>query len=120
MITIQFVGVLVGLAAIHLTYLYYKRMNFTKKELYFWLTIWIGFILVTLFPRVMQPMVGYLGLQRSMDLIMIIAFVIVFALTFHNYVANRKIMDKVEKLVRELALQGLDKKNEDSPKRLTQ
>ncbi len=109
MITIQFVGILVALAAIHITYLYYKRMNFTKKELYFWLMIWIAFLIVTIFPRILQPVVGYLHLQRSMDLIMIIAFVIVFALTFHNYVANRKVMDKIEKLVRELALKDIEK-----------
>lgn len=109
MITIQFVGILVALAAIHLTYLYYKRMNFNKKELYFWLAIWIAFLTVTLFPRIMQPLVGHLGLQRPMDLIMIVAFIIVFALTFHNYVANRKIMDEVEKLVRDLALKNLEK-----------
>lgn len=109
MITLQFVGVLVALAAIHLTYLYYKRTNFTKKELFLWLTIWLTFLFVTLFPRVMSPIVGYLGLQRSMDFIMITAFVVIFALTFHNYVSNRKIMDKVEKLVRETALKDLEK-----------
>ena len=46
-----------------------------------------------------------------MDLIMIIAFVVAFALTFHNYVSNRKIMDKLEKLVRELALKDLENKD---------
>ena len=109
MITIQFVGILVALGAIHLTYLYYKRMNFTKKELYFWLAIWIVFLIVTIFPRIMQPIVGYLGLQRSMDLIMIIAFIILFAFAFHNYTVNHRVMDKVEKLVRELALKDLPK-----------
>ncbi len=107
MITIQFVGVLVALAAIHFTYLYYKRTHFSKKELLFWLTIWLAFLTVTIFPRIMSPIVGHLGLQRPMDLIMIIAFVIIFILTFHNYVTNRRIMDKVESLVREIALHDL-------------
>ena len=107
MLTVQFVGVLVALAAMHLTYLYYKRANFSKKELLFWLTIWLGFLLVTIFPRILSPIVGYLGLQRSMDLIMIIAFIILFGLSFHNYTVNHRVMNKIEKLVRELALKDL-------------
>ena|SRR3989338_6917685 len=107
MLTVQFVGVLVALAAMHLTYLYYKRANFSKKELLFWMTIWLAFLLVTIFPRILSPIVGYLGLQRSMDLIMIIAFIILFGLSFHNYTVNHRVMNKIEKLVRELALKDL-------------
>ena len=110
MITIQFIGVIIGLAAIHLTYLYYKRQSFSKKELLFWLFIWLSFIFVTIFPNSVRPIVGYLGLQRPMDLIMIVAFVILFALTFYNYVVNRRIQDMLEKLTRELALNDLESK----------
>ena len=107
MITIQLIGVLIGLAAIHLTYLYYKRQSFSKKELFFWLFIWLAFIFVAIFPNSVRPIVGYLGLQRPMDLIMIVAFIILFAITFHNYVVNRRMEDKLEKLVRDLALKDL-------------
>lgn len=110
MIGIQLVGVVVGLAAIHLTYLYYKRTNFTKKELLFWGFIWITFVFVSVFPRSVSPIVGYLGLQRPMDLIMIIAFVILFMLTFHNYIVNRQQKQKLERLVQELALEKLENK----------
>ena len=115
MITIQFVGVLIGLGALHLTYLYYKRAHFTKKELYFWMIIWVAFIFVAIFPRSVAPIVGVLGLQRPMDLIMIIAFIILFALAFNNYVVTRKSSGKLERLVRELALRGIEE--EDSQKR---
>ena len=108
MITIQFIGIIIGLSAIHLTYLYYKRMNFTKKELFFWLVVWLAFIFVAIFPNSVRPIVGYLGLQRPMDLIMIVAFIILFALTFHNYVVNRRDQDKLELLVRKLALKDLE------------
>ncbi len=108
MIGIQLIGVVVGLAAIHLTYLYYKRTNFTRKELIFWGFIWIAFVFVSVFPRSVSPIVGYLGLSRPMDLIMIIAFIILFILTFHNYIVNRQQKQKLERLVRELALKDLD------------
>ena len=53
-------------------------------------------------------MVGMLGLQRPMDLIMIVAFVILFSLTFHNYIASRRLENKVNRLVQDLALKDLD------------
>lgn len=104
MITIQLIGVVVGLAAIHITYLYYKRANFTKKEVLLWVGIWLAFIFVAIFPNSVRPVVGYLGLQRPMDLIMIVAFIILFALSFHNYVVTNRISRQVEKLVRKIAL----------------
>jgi hypothetical protein len=109
MITIQLIAILIALAALHSTYLYYKRESFTKSEVLFWVLIWIGFILVTAFPRMLSPVVGQLGLQRSMDLIMIIAFIILFGLTFHNYMINHRAERRLEKLIRSLALHELDK-----------
>ena len=111
-IPIQLIGIAIGLAAIHLTYLYYKRANFTKKELYFWLLIWSAFVFISIFPRSVQPIVGVLGLQRPMDLIMIIAFIILFALSFHGYVISRKLEKKLNRLVQEIALKDLSKNEE--------
>lgn len=108
-IPIQLVGIAVGLSAAHLTYLYYKRADFTKKELYFWLLIWVTFIAISFYPNIIKPIVGTLGLQRPMDLIMIVAFIIIFILTFHNYVINKSTEKKVNKLVQDLALKDLDK-----------
>ncbi len=108
MITIQLFGIVIALGAMHLTYLYYKRANFTKRELLFWLFIWLSFIFVSVFPRSVTPIVGYLGLQRPMDLIMIIAFVILFSLTFHNYIVNRKQERRLTQLVQSLALKDVE------------
>lgn len=111
MVGIQLIGVVVGLAAMHLTYLYYKRANFTRKELVFWLLVWLTFVFVAIFPRSVTPIIGYLGLTRPMDLIMIVAFILLFSLTFHNYIINRQQKGKLEKLVRDLALKDLDTQN---------
>lgn len=110
MFAIQILGVLIALSAIYITHLYYKRANFSKKELLFWLAIWLGFMFVTLFPESLQPVAFYLNLQRPMDLIMITAFIILFSLSFHNYIITRRQAVKLERLVRELALNDLPKK----------
>lgn len=107
MIAIQMLGFIIGLSALYLTHLYYKRTNFTKKELVFWLIIWMAFMLVSLFPEIASPVTGYLKLQRSMDLIMIVAFVVLFGLAFQNYITTKRQEMKLEKLVREIALNDL-------------
>lgn len=108
MITLQLIALLVGLAAIHLTYLYYKRMHFTKPEVLFWVLLWVAFMGAAMFPRSLQPLVGVLSLQRSMDLFMIVGFMVLFVLSFHNYVVNNRQEKRVEKLIRRLALKDLE------------
>ena len=108
MIGIQLIALVVGLAAVHLTHLYYKRSHFSKKELIFWGLLWCAFMFVAIFPTSVAPITGYLGLTRPMDLIMIVAFIVLFSLAFHNYIVGRKQERDLERLVRELALRNLD------------
>lgn len=109
MIAIQIFGLFIALGALYLSYIYYKRRSFSKRELIFWLLVWLAFVTVTLFPRIVQPLVGVLGLQRPMDLIMISAFVILFGVTFYNYIVNHRLEKQIEKLVRKIALDNLDR-----------
>ena len=108
MVGIQLICIIIGLAAIHLTHLYYKRFYFSKRELFFWVGLWCIFMFVAIFPRSVSPLTGYLGLARPMDLIMIIAFIVLFSLAFHNYVMARKHESALERLVREIALKDID------------
>lgn len=107
MIPIQLIGLAIGIAGVHLTYLYYKRSNFTKKEVVTWLFIWLGFIFVNIFPGSVRPVVGYLGLQRPMDFIMIVAFIVLFSIAFYNYTTNRRQLKIIEQLVVNAALKNL-------------
>ena len=108
MVGIQLLSVVVGLAAIHLTYLYYKRANFNKKELYFWGFIWLAFIFTAIFPNALKPLVNFLGFSRPMDFLMVLAFTFLFSMSFRNYIATRKMKGLLEKLVRDLALKDLE------------
>ena len=110
MIALRLIALAVGLAALHLTYLYYRRSHFSKQELLFWAGLWGIFIFVALFPASVSPAVSYLGLTRPMDLIMIVAFIALFSLTFHNYVMGRKHDRDLERLVRDVALRDVMKK----------
>ena len=108
MVGIQLIALVIGLGAIHLTHLYYKRSHFSKKELLFWGFLWCVFIGIALFPAGIAPLTGYFGLARPMDFIMIVAFIVLFSLAFHNYVMSRKHEREIERLVREIALKDIE------------
>lgn len=108
MVGIQLIAIIVGMSAVHLTHLYYKRSHFSKKELLFWGFVWLIFMFVAIFPRSVSPLTGYLGLARPMDLIMIVAFIVLFSLAFHNYILGRKQERDLERLVREISLRDID------------
>lgn len=110
MVGIQLLALIVGMSALHLSHLYYKRSHFSKKELFFWAGLWGVFMVIAMFPESVLPLTGYLGLARPMDLIMIIAFIVLFSLTFHNYILGRKLERDIERLVREIALRDIDSK----------
>ena len=100
---IQILGVLFALFMIYLTFVHQKRKEFTAKEYIFWIVLWMGFIVVTIFPNVLGPFVRTLQLSRTMDFLIILGFIFVVGILFHNYIALRKMQIKVEEVVRKVA-----------------
>ena len=100
---IQILGVLFALFMLYLTFIHQKRKEFTSKEYTFWIVLWLGFIIVTVFPKVLDPFVRTLQLSRTMDFLIILGFILVVGVLFHNYIALRKTQRKVEDVVRKVA-----------------
>ncbi|MDP2624801.1 MAG: DUF2304 domain-containing protein [Candidatus Peregrinibacteria bacterium] len=113
MIGIQILSVMFGLAALFFSYSHYRRKNFDGTELAIWFIIWIGFILVSLFPTTVSPWVQTFGFARLMDFVLIIAFIVVYCILLHNYMVVRKVERRLEKLVRNLAIKDLENEEED-------
>ena len=106
---IQILGVLFALFMLYLTFVHQKRKEFSSKEYLFWIILWVGFIIVTLFPQVLEPIVESLNLYRTMDLLVILGFIFVVGVLFHNYIALRKTQKKVEVIVRKVAHKEVNK-----------
>lgn len=106
---VQILGVLFALFMIYLTFLHQKRREFTAKEYAFWIIIWACFLIVTVFPKILNPIVESLSLNRTMDLFTIVGFIFVIGVIFHNYLSLRKIQNKVEDVVRQVAIKGAKK-----------
>ena len=101
---IQIAGVLFGLFMIYYSFLNYKKKEFTIKEISFWAVVWVVFIVVALFPNVLDSIVKYGGFLRALDLLVISGFIFLIAVIFYTYTIVRKNQKQLERLVREIAV----------------
>jgi len=106
---VQILGILFGLFMAYLSFLHYKRREFKKKQFLFWEIIWIGFILIVIFPKITSGIIYELGIARTLDFLTILGFMFIIFLSFYNYAALNKFKRKLEEKIREDALKDLDK-----------
>ena len=107
---IQIAGFLFGLFMIYYSFLNFKRKEFTVKEFSFWLFLWIIFIIITLFPFILDPIVKTFGFFRTLDLLIISGFLFLIAAIFYTYTIVRKNQNQLEKIVREMAMMSRNRK----------
>jgi len=108
MTNIQLIALVFGCLMAYLSFLHYKRKEFSRYQFVFWEILWFGFALVTLLPDRFNLVIERLGIARAFDLFSIVAFVIILFLTFHNYLAVTKLNKRLENKVREKTLESIN------------
>jgi hypothetical protein len=103
---IQVFGIIFALFMVYLTFLYYKRGNYSTLDFGVWMFIWLSFMGVVLSPNSFGGLLSPLKVYRLMDLFTILSFITVFSLVFFLYLKARKNEERVRKIVREIALGG--------------
>jgi len=101
---IQILGILFGFFMIYYTFLQYKRKEFTIKEYSFWFVFWGAFVIVTLFPQLLDPVLVTLNIARALDFFIIAGFLFMIFIVFYTYTIVRKNQRKLEEVVRNIAL----------------
>ncbi|MFH2027621.1 MAG: DUF2304 domain-containing protein [Nanoarchaeota archaeon] len=105
MLGVQIVGILFGLFMLYITFLNGKRKEFNSKEGVFWIIAWAAFILLVIFPNALDIVArNILNISRTLDFLIILGFMFIIGISFYNYLAIRKTQNKIEKIVRKLAL----------------
>ncbi|MBS3114052.1 DUF2304 domain-containing protein [Candidatus Woesearchaeota archaeon] len=107
---IQIAGFLFGLFMLYYSFLNYKRKEFSTKELTFWFLVWGVFILISLFPNILDPIVKVGGFLRALDLLIISGFLFLIASIFYTYTIARKNQKQLETIVRAIATSKSKKK----------
>jgi|TARA_Y100000310_G_scaffold38077_1_gene35693 hypothetical protein len=101
---IQILGMLFGFFMMYYTFLQHKRKEFTIKEYSFWFIFWAVFVIITLFPQILDPLLTSLNIARALDLFIIVGFLFLIFVTFYTYTIVRKNQRKLEDIVRNIAL----------------
>jgi|SRR3989344_5749536 len=101
---IQILGILFGLFMLYFSFLQFKRKEFKLPEFVFWALLWIAFIVVTTIPEITSPIVKSLSFVRTLDFFIILGFMFLGGMGFYNYVILKKNQNKIETIVRELAI----------------
>ena len=107
---IQIVGFLFGLFIMYLTFLNYKRKEFTTKEFIFWIILWVIFVALTLFPFLLDHIVKSFGFFRALDVLIVSGFLFLITAVFYTYTVVRRTQRQIEKVVREIAINKSKKK----------
>lgn len=107
---IQALGLVFSAFIIYMSFLYYKKREFTPTELVFWALFAAGFATLSLFPAILNPVTSTLNLGRKLDLLIITGFMFLIAMTFYTYRITRHTDKKMEELVRSLAIEKAEKK----------
>ncbi|MCB7264550.1 DUF2304 family protein [Bacteroides uniformis] len=66
--------------------------------------MWLGLVIVVLLPRSVQFILRAFSITRTFDLVVVVGIVILFGITFRNYVLLRRNGRRLEELTRKLTL----------------
>jgi hypothetical protein len=89
---------------LYLTFLYYKKNNYTKAAFIFWVVVWVCALGLILFYQQFAALSERLEFARTTDLYITIAVMFFGAITFLNYANVKRQEKKVEELVRNISV----------------
>ena len=104
MIPTQIIASVFALFMIYLTFLHYKREEFSSYQFFVWEALFVGFLLSVWLPDRLNGLMEQLGIIRAFDLFAIVGFAMILFLVFHNYLLLTKLERRLETKVRAKAL----------------
>jgi len=100
--------ILAGIFAVSMMYvvsIHGKKKTLSQTEVISWLTLWVFFIVIALFPNLLLGIVHVLHFSRVFDLLVVLALMILTVLVFGSYFSHREIKNRIESLIRQLAIE---------------
>ena len=104
-----FLAIIIGLIIVRL-FLKLKKNEIGLLNFSIWLIFWLGALSVSLFPDLSSILARFLGIGRGADLIIYFSLILIFYFIFSFEVRVREIDQKIDQVVRHLALTEKEKK----------
>ncbi len=109
MVILQLIAVIFGLAMLYIVRIHKKKNDIESFEYGIWVALWTCFLVLTIFPQSVQGVAQTLRIARVFDLLVVVAFMILTSLTISNRIERKRIDKKIEKVIREKALENAKK-----------
>lgn len=91
-------------------FLHWKKKDITNGLFLFWIFVFFLFIFISIFPKILEPLLKQFFIVRVMDLGMIGTFMILTYLTIENNIKIKKDEEKIEKIIRKISIKEIYKK----------
>lgn len=100
----QIISTLFALFMLYVVTIHGRRAMLSAVEFTMWYSLWILFILLALFPNLLQGITGALNFARVFDLLIVGAFMILAVVVFLSYFTQKKNTRKLEEFIRSQAI----------------
>lgn len=104
MILYQYIGLIIGIIGIIVTFLRFKNGKMSLNMLLVWSAIWILLIIFSIDPDTTSLLASATGIGRGLDLILILGLIGCYYFVFKIYNMIENIEEEITHLVREIAL----------------
>jgi hypothetical protein len=101
---IQLLAIFGSLLMGYATYVAFRRRELRRVEFAVWMAIWLVLVVVSIFPDRLRAIVHPLMVARLLDLVLIVGMFVLTVIVFRLNRALRRLDNRIERLVRELAL----------------
>ena len=101
---IQLVAICFAAGMLFLTHTAYRRSEVRGTEYSIWVAVWVALVLISLFPGQLRAVIAPLQVARLLDVITVGGLFFLAAVVFAMNRAVRRLENRVNSLVRSLAL----------------
>ena len=105
MILYQYIGIIIGIIGILITFLRFKDAKMSFNMLIVWIAIWLLLILFSIDPDTTSTLASITGIGRGLDLILILGLIGCYYFIFKIYNLIENVEGEISSLVREIALE---------------
>ncbi len=106
----QSIALLFALFMLYVVNIHRRKLHLSRVEQVGWYSLWVGFVIVSLFPDTLLGVTDLISFSRVFDLLIVAALMIITTLVVTNYFLQRENSRKLEQVIRQFALKDIDVK----------
>lgn len=100
----QIGATLFALFMMYVVNIHQRKKNLNKIEVVFWYSMWMLFIIISLFPNLLLGITQALSFERVFDLLTVLAMMVITVLVVTSYFMQKENHKKIEEFIRKQAI----------------